>query len=175
MYSISITESESALKSTDTTVEVDESDESTAEAASVTVFEFNYDFFQTENRAFFFKGVVPLISSGGSSAFLGAAGANWFFNGAPSVFSYNNLGSTVYLIPKFRYYIGGSLGVGYLVYDTESAKKTDIYFDLGFHGGLMYNFGKRWGMRAEAGMGRGTGVTTNSMGMKVFVGSSYYL
>lgn len=175
MYSITLTENESAIESTDTTVTIEEDDGATSSAASVTVFEFNYDFLQTEDKGFFLKGVVPLVSSGGSSAFLGAGGMNWYFKGAPSVFSYNNLGSTVYLIPKFRFYVGGSLGVGYVVYDTESAKKSDIYFDLGFHGGVLYNFGKKWGMRGEVGMGRGTGVTTSSMGMKVFIGSSYYL
>jgi len=175
MYNITVTENESALEATDTSIEIEDESETTSVAAAVTVFEFNYDFLQTESRGFFFKGVVPLVSAGGSSAFLGAAGMNWYFNGAPSVFSYNNLGSTVYLIPKFRYYAGGSLGVGYVIYDTESAKKSDIYFDLGFHGGVLYNFGRKWGMRAELGMGRGTGVTTNSMGMKVFIGSSYYL
>lgn len=175
MYNITITESESALQSTDTSVVVEDTSKASAAAASVTVFEFNYDFMQTESRSFFVKGVVPLISGGGSSAFLFAGGLNWYFKGAPSVFSYNNLGSTVYLIPKLRYYAGASLGLGYVVYDTISAKKTDVFFDLGLHGGVLYNFGKNWGMRAEAGFGRGTGVTTSSMGMKVFIGSSYYL
>lgn len=175
MYNITITENESAIETTDTSVSIEDTSETTSTAAAVTVLEVNYDFLQTESKGFFLKAVVPLISSGGSSAFLGAAGMNWYFKGAPSVFSYNNLGSTVYLIPKFRFYVGGSLGVGYVVYDTESAKKSDLYFDLGFHGGVLYNFGKKWGMRAEAGMGRGTGVTTSSMGMKVFIGSSYYL
>ena len=175
MYNITVTENESAIKSTDTTVTVEDKSEATSSAAAVTVFEFNYDFLQTEGRGFFVKGVVPLISAGGSSAFLGAGGLNWYFGGAPSVFSYTNLGSTVRLIPKFRYYAGASLGVGYVVYDTESAKKSDIYFDLGFHGGVLYNFGKKWGMRGEVGMGRGTGVTTSSMGMKIFIGSLYYL
>jgi hypothetical protein len=175
MYNITVTENESSITSTDTDVTVEEDSGATSVAAAVTVFEINYEFLQTESRSFFLKGVVPLISAGGSSAFLGAGGMNWFFKGAPSVFSYSNLGSTVFLIPKLRYYVGGSLGVGYLIYDTESAKKSDIYFDLGFHAGVLYNFGKKWGMRAEVGMGRGTGVTTSSMGMKIFIGSSFYM
>jgi hypothetical protein len=175
MYSLSITENESSIESTDTTVVADETTASTAKAVSVIVGEINYDYSTSKDKTYFVKGVFPLMASPDSSAFLVSTGMNWFFGGAASVFSFNQNGSTMHFTPKFRYYLGASLGAGYVSYSTESSKKNDTFFDVGFQAGLLYNLGRKWGMRFEAGMGRGTGVISNSMGMKIFFGSSYYL
>jgi len=74
-----------------------------------------------------------------------------------------------------RFYWGTNAGVGFLVYNTTTAKKSDLIFDLELHGGGIMNFKKEWGLRGEAGLSRGTGVSTSTIAMKIFIGLSYYL
>lgn len=174
MVSATINENQSSLTSTDTDVDIAET-EPASTAASVISFEFNYEFMQKSKRSFFAKGIVPLLSTDGSGVFMGGGGVNFYLNPLSTVFSVSDLGSSVIIIPKYRYYWGAGAGVGYLVYNTESAKKSDVFFDISLHGGGVYNFNKKWGGRGELSFGRSTGSATTSTLMKIFFGASYYL
>lgn len=172
LVNASINETIAPIESTDPTVSVPES-EPAATSASVTSFELNYEFLQKTKRSFFIKSIVPLLSADGSGVFLGGVGVNFYLNPLSTVYSYETGGTTMIMMPKLKYYWGASTGIGYLVYNTESAKKSDVFFDLSLHAGGGYQFSRNWGMRGELSFGRGTGSATTSISTRVFVGASY--
>lgn len=174
IVNVTVNETESAIESTDADVSVEDS-EPAATSAAVTAFELNYEFLPSQKRSYFTKAIVPLTAGDGSALFLGGVGINFYLNPMASVYNMKENGNEITIMPKFRYYWGASTGVGYLVYNTESAKKSDVLFDLSLHGGGIYNFGEKWGARAEASFGRGTGAATNTTAIKIFFGASYYL
>lgn len=172
MVNVSVTENASTLSSTGT-----DSNETTASSTSASVISIDavYEFLTYTDKAYFIKLTAPMVSSDGSGFFLGGAGANFYFNSLSSMFSYADEGSRVTITPTFRYYVGGTAGLGYIVYNTETAKKSDLLFDLQLQGGAIYNFKKKWGMRGELGISRGTGVASSTIGIKLFIGVNFFL
>jgi hypothetical protein len=184
MINVSLTENESTLEeNAAVTATQDSSDDGTstadtgAQAATVssTSFALNYEFSQTLKRSYFMDVIVPLVGTAGTGVFLGSVGVNFYMNGLSTLFSYKDAGTELTMRPTMRYYWGASTGIGYIVYTTDTAKKSDIYFDLGVHGGVLYNITKKYAMRLNVGVGRGTGVAANSFGVKFFLGMSYPL
>ncbi len=175
MFNLNLTENTSTLSSTDSTIEEEGTTAAEAISSSVTAFEVNYEFLIYPKKSFFVTAIVPLVSQDGSGIFMGNVGVNFYLNTMSTVFSFNDKGTSIAITPKFRYYWGGSTGIGYVVYNTISAKKSDVFFNLGLHGGGVYNFKKSWGIRGEVGLGRGTGVATSSISLKFLVGATYYL
>jgi hypothetical protein len=174
MTSYTLAENPSNIKATDDTVtDVEESPSSAA--VSATSFEFNWEFKNYADKSYFVKAIVPLVAGATGSVFLGGFGGNFFFNSLSSVFFYSENGNKMTMVPKFRSYWGFGTGIGYVVYSTESAKKADVFFDLGLHLGASYSMSEKWGLRAEAGFARGTGIETTSTGIKIFFGTTYFL
>ena len=77
------------------------------------------------------------------------------------------------LIPKLRYYAGPSVGFGYIVYNTKSAIKNDLLFELGGQAGVIYTLNPVWALRAELGASRGIGALVSSTIIKILLGASY--
>lgn len=175
MVNISVTENESSLESTDTSVTTDDSSTSTAKSVSAISFNMNYEFSFEQKRSYFVKATVPMMTSDGAGLFLGGVGFNMYLNDLGSIFKTNIGGSEIVMVPKLRYWWGANTGIGYLVYNTESAKKSDVIFDLSVHGGAAYSFGEKWGMKGEAVIGRGTGVATTTMNIRIFFGLTYFI
>jgi hypothetical protein len=175
MVNIGVTENESSLESTDEDVASEEQKKSSAKAVSAISFNLNYEFSFKQKRSYFVKATVPMMTADGAGLFLGGVGFNWYLNDLGSIYKSNIAGSEIVMVPKFRYWWGANAGVGYLVYNTESAKKSDVIFDLGIHGGAGYNFGEKWGMKGEAVVGRGTGVATTTMNIRIFFGLTYFI
>lgn len=173
LLNISLTENDSQIITTDPDV-VPEEEKLASVSTSLISVDFSYEFSQTSRRSLFLKASFPGMSSNGDGLFAGGIGLNYYFNPLSSVFQINDQSSMIILIPKFRFYIGGSTGVGYLIYNTISAKKTDVLFDLSLHLGASYNLSQKWAMRAEASATRGTGVTTTSLLTRFMLGASYF-
>lgn len=173
MVSVGVTENESTLVQTDTDVEESGTKEAASTSASAISFNASYEFSFKQKRSYFVKGTVPMMTSDGSGLFLGGIGFNWYLNDLGSIYVLNMNGNEIRMIPKFRYWWGASTGVGYLVYNTENAKKSDVIFDLAVHAGAGYSFSEKWGMRGEAIVGRGTGVATSTMNIRIFFGAVY--
>ncbi len=175
LVSVNLTESESTLEQTDEDIPEGEDQAVSSVSLSTVSLDLVYEKPQTEKYSYLFKAVVPVVTTEGAGVFMGGVGFNWYFNGLSAAYTVNISGSEVSLDPGLRYYAGTMLGLGYLVYNTVSAKKSDVFFDLGLHGGLVYSFGKKWGIKAEAGVARGTGVATSNINVKTFAGLSYNL
>lgn len=176
MISHSVTENESTLTQTDDSVQ---SEDTTTAAGSSAVsaisFNLNWEFKTEQKKSYFVQAFVPMMTTGGAGVFLGGVGMNWYLNDMGSKYTYVQNGTELTIIPKFKYYWGASTGIGYVVYNTESAKKSDVFFDLGVHGGGVYGIGTNRGIKLEVGASRATGVATTGIKIGFFLGMTQYL
>ncbi len=143
-------------------------------ASSNLAFDAVYEFKTYAKKSYFLKAVTPLITSGQNGYFLVGLGINFYFSSLASLFTFEDDGTSIEVGPRMRYYWGPSIGLGYIIYTTETAKKSDVSLDLGAHVGGIYNMNRSWGLRGEFGVSRGTGVNTSSMNMKLFLGANFY-
>ena len=171
--SVAFTEKESSLEN--------DGDEITAPAAaqsgsfSAISLDFRYQFSSTPKRSYFFSGLVPVLNASGAGLFMGSFGINFYFSSLSSMLSLGMNNSEILVIPKWRFYWGGSVGAGYMVYLTSAQKKSDILIDLSLRVGVNYTFKKVWGISGEGSIGNGTGMLTSTLNTKFFIGVSYFL
>lgn len=138
--------------------------------------QINYKFAPGLERSFYFAGTFPLLPGATGSYFGAHFGAEFYFgNSTGSKVSYNNSGTSIKLKPKNLYFWGLEGGLGYLVYLTETEKKTDLLLDIGANLGMLYTLSEKWRLRGTLGMTRGTGVATTTMEMKAFFGATYFV
>jgi hypothetical protein len=175
MVSVNVTENASSLKSTDESSSSSTSSGGQSATASVISMDLVYEFDNYTRKSYFVKATAPLLAADGSGFYLGAVGMNYYFNSLSSLFSFNDEGTSLIMNPTMRYYWGAAGGIGFVVYSTETAKKSDLIFDVQIHGGGIFNFKRDWGLRGEAAISRGTGVATSTIGIKLFLGINYYL
>lgn len=130
--------------------------------------------FRTDNRvAWYSQFTFPLMASQGTYLSAGG-GLEYYWGQAPARAVLNDATTTFILTPVTRYFLSAGLNVGYLAYLTETAKKNDTMFELELGAGASRKF-KKWTLRAQAGIARGTGIATNTMGMKAMVGGIFFL
>ncbi|MBA2403131.1 MAG: hypothetical protein H0V66_00045 [Bdellovibrionales bacterium] len=137
--------------------------------------QITYKFAPGLERSYYFSGTFPLMPNPTGSYFGGHFGSEFYFGSSSgSKVSYINSGTSIKLKPKNLYFWGLEGGLGYLVYNTETAKKTDLLLDIGANLGMLYVLNDKWRLRGILGFTRGTGVTTTTMEMKAFFGVSYF-
>lgn len=175
MMNHSVTPNESALVSTDGSGSSEESAEAAAAAVSAISLQVNWEFKSELTKSYYVSGVLPMMSAEGTGVYSAVVGINWYFGDIGTKYTYTNGGQTMTITPSSKYYWGAFVGPGYVVYNTESAKFTDIFFDLGVNLGGFWRWGKDRGIRAEATVGRATGINTTGIKMGFFVGISQYL
>jgi hypothetical protein len=136
----------------------------------------NYKFSPGLGRSYYLQGFFPLLSGEAGSYFGTHFGAEFYFGSSSGAkVTYNNAGTSVKLKPKMLYFWGIEGGLGYLVYVTPTAKKSDLLLEMGPQLGLLYTINDRWRLRAVAGYNRGIGVTTNTSVIRAFFGLTYFL
>ena len=175
MVSVNITENASTLSAAAGSTESNTASEAQSATASVISGDVTYEFLNYATKSYFIRAVAPLLSSDGAGFFLGGLGMNFYMNSLSSMFTFSDAGTSLTMNPTMRFYWGPSAGIGFVVYNTTTAKKSDLIFDIELHGGGVLNFKRDYGLRGEAGISRGTGVSSSTIGFKVFVGLSYYL
>ncbi len=176
MSNFSVTENESTLTQTDDSVATDATETAAAASAvSTMAFQLSWEFGHNGSMAYFVDAQAPLMGGTGAAVYSSKIGFNMYLNDLGSKYTMMTAGTKVVIVPTIKYYWGASVGGGYVVYLTESQKKGDIYFGLGLHGGMVYSIGDNWGIKAEAGITRATGIETSGMKMDVMLGATYYL
>ncbi|MEK6624374.1 MAG: hypothetical protein AABY86_05375, partial [Bdellovibrionota bacterium] len=170
-----ITENASTLSSAAGSEVANTTSEAQSATASVISADVTYEFLNYATKSYFIRAIAPLLSSDGAGFFLGGLGMNFYMNSLSSMFTFSDAGTSLTMNPTMRFYWGPSAGIGFIVYNTTTAKKSDLIFDLEMHSGGILNFKRDWGLRGEAAISRGTGVSSSTIGFKVFVGLSYYL
>ena len=169
----SFAENPDSLKSTDGTASTTSTPY--AGSASSMTLEMSYEFFNTLKRSYFIKGSGPIVGTTPDKYFSADAGINFYFTQLASQAKVSDFNFEMKLVPKMRYYAGPSLGVGYLVYNTKSATKSDVLFQLGGQGGMIYTINPKWGIKAELAAARAVGVLVSSTVVKILIGASYNL
>ncbi|MGB0453875.1 MAG: hypothetical protein ACPGJV_09185 [Bacteriovoracaceae bacterium] len=166
--------------STSYTEKVSELEGSTAEPDSNTAttlpFDITYEFFTGQSRSYFVKGLVPMISPGEETFFTVSGGINFYIKSLSSIGVFKSSEIELKIVPKWRYFWGINAGIGTLTYTTQTSKELDQTFEVGLHGGLIYNLSSKWGVRAEGSYNMGTGIkVASTTTMKILLGASYYL
>ena len=166
-------ESESSLESTDGTD--NSANQPYSGTASSMPLDISFEYFNKISRSYFIKGTGPIMGSTPDRFFSVNIGTNFYFNqiGSQTVADDTNVSITIQ--PKYRYYAGPQIGVGYLVYNTKSQTKNDVMVDLGGQVGAIYTINDKWGLRGQLEFTRGIGALISSTTIKILLGSVYSL
>ena len=132
-----------------------------------------YEYFPNLQRSYFFRATGPLMGSTPDRYFSGSGGVNFFFGKLASQATVRDLNFEMKLIPKLRYYAGPAIGVGYLVYNTTTAAKNDILFELGGQAGAIYTLNSKWSLKGELGFSRAIGALVSATVIKISLGATY--
>lgn len=98
----------------------------------------------------------------------------YYWGKAPAKIVLKDATTSFTLYPVTRFFALMSINMSYLAYITETAKKNDTLLEIELGGGLSRKFNS-WTLRLQAGVARGVGVTTTTMGMKAMVGGIFFL
>lgn len=170
-YSATFSENPDELKSTDGT----NTTTSTPYSGTTTSLplEFTYEMFSSLTKSYAIKASAPLVANATGRYFNLSGAMNFYFNSLASDVKVSDFNFQLSLKPKFRYYAAPSLGLAYLVYNTKSATKTDILFEIGGNVGTVYAISSRWGAKAEIGFARALGVLVSATVIKISLGTTY--
>lgn len=172
MVNVSFAENKSSLESTDATTT---SSAPGSGAVSIIALNFSLEHPRSPSSSYFFSGTFPLIAAGGNSAFYAGGGMNFYFNSLSSKIKTNQDGTKMTINPTLRYYAGFHGNLGYLVYSTETQRKSDMLFELGGQGGMLYNIKPKWSIKGEVDVSKGTGVATSTTAIKLMAAGTYDL
>jgi hypothetical protein len=171
--SSSFAENADKLTATDgTTSEPSTPYSGTASSMPLTI---SYEFFPNLKRSYFISGAGPILGSSPDRYYSAAFGINFYFGQVASQTVISDLNFEMKMIPKFRYYAGPAIGIGYLIYNTKSATKNDMLFEIGGQGGVLYSLNQKWGLKGEIGASRGIGALVSGTIIKIFLGTTYNL
>lgn len=143
--------------------------------ASSMPLDIMYEYFSNLKRSYFFRGSGPILASTPDRYYAGSAGINFYFGQVGTNAVVKDFNFEMKIVPKLRYYAGPAIGIGYLVYNTKSATKNDTMLELGGQGGVVYTLNRKWGLRAELGLSRATGVLISSTIIKILIGTTFNL
>ena len=167
MANISFTENQTTLQGPNQTVPFSGSVSSISGS-------LHYRFLTVDRKAFYSQFTFPLMGGSTGTYLAGGAGMEYYWGSMSSKASLSDSTTSLVLSPTMRYFVLSQLNIGYLSYTTLTAKKNDTLMEIELGGGLSKAFTK-WTLRAQASMARGIGVTTTTMGMKLFFGGIFFL
>jgi hypothetical protein len=133
----------------------------------------HYKFKTQKTRVWYAQFTFPIMAGQGSYL-SGGGGMEFYWGQTASRTMLKDATTSLVLSPVTRYFTFAEMNIGYLAYLTETAKKNDTMLEIGGGGGLLRKFDK-WTLRAQAGIARGVGIVTTTMGMKVMVGGTFFL
>lgn len=133
----------------------------------------HYRFNTLERWAWYSQFTFPLIASQGTY-FSGGGGLEYNWGKAPAKMTLNDGTTSFILTPITRYFALVGINMGYLAYLTPTAKKNDTLLEIDTAAGLSKKIGK-YDLRAQAGVSRGVGIATNTIGLKVMLGCIFFL
>lgn len=167
MVSASYTETESALEGENKT------DPATGAVSSLAAG-VHWKFSSSEKKSYYLTSTFPLMSGDGSSYFSMGGGVEFYLTPLGSRIGMENMGTTIKLSPKLTYFWGIETGLSFLVYLTETAKKSDLLFDIGAIGGGHYAINDKLIFKGSLAVMKGTGVSTNTITIKILMGATIY-
>ncbi len=175
IYGSSLTENDSSISQTDTSVEVNDAVTSSTSEISAISNHFQYEYVYNSEYTLTTGALFPLISSDGTGVYSLDFGGNWYLNGVSSRFRFSINNNEFKMVPKLRYYVGGSIGLTYEIFTPASAKKTDVLFNNTARGGGYYSLNDDYSIKSELNIGRGSGVITSSTNFGILIGVSKFI
>lgn len=167
-------ENQDTLKPSDGTTTTTEKAPYSGTASSMP-FAISYEYFPGLSKSYFGRVSGPIMGSTPDRYYSASLGVNFYFGQIGSKAVIKDTGFEMKVLPKFRYYAGPAIGIGYLVYNTKSATKNDMLFELGGQGGVLYSLNPKWALSAELGAVRAIGSLTSATVIKILIGTSYSL
>jgi hypothetical protein len=149
-----------------------------SEAASGSISSMNallhYRFKNDSPRSWFVQTNIPIMSGSTGNYLSGGGGIEftWGEVSAKSILKDSTTSLVVY--PITRYFLGIETNIAYIAYLTETAKKSDTLLEIGGYGGISRKIGKYY-LRAQAGVDRGVGINTSTLGIKALFGGTIFL
>jgi hypothetical protein len=172
--SATYTENQDTLKASDGTTSTTEKAPYAGTASSMP-FAISYEYFPGLSKSYFGRVSGPVMGSTPDRYYSASLGMNFYFGQIGSQAVIKDSGFEMKVLPKFRYYAGPAIGIGYLVYNTKSATKNDMLFEIGAQGGVLYSLNPKWALSAELGGARAIGSLTSATVIKILIGTSYSL
>jgi hypothetical protein len=149
--------------------------EPAAGSANIIAMNLHYRKALTFTKSWYLTSTFPLLPSSTGTYLSFGGGVEFYFNDVGTKVGLTNSGTTIMLTPKFRYFWHMELNGSYLVYVTETAKKSDAIFEFGPGGGFTYSFNNKWAVKSTMTVLKGAGVVTSTFGVKVLVGATMYM
>jgi hypothetical protein len=154
---------------------LDDNESASSGSVSVISFDFAHEFFQERKESYFYRLTASGLA-GEVSKYYGASGGKRYYFGADGTYSvFENESLKIKVTPNFRYYVGWSLGVFSMVYETDVEVRSDVGAEYGGVAGILYSRDAETSYKAEITALQGTGVETSSMNIQIFFGFSYYI
>jgi hypothetical protein len=132
-----------------------------------------YEKFLNSKLSWLAKSSFPLLPGASGSYVSMGGGLNYYFKSLSSSGSFTVNNSRILIIPKWRFHAGGGLEGAYLVYNTETAKKSDTLISLYGNTGVTYTKNVNWGYRGEISYARAIGFNTSANVLKLMLGAIY--
>jgi hypothetical protein len=137
-----------------------------------------YKFFHRDTYTLYLTSAFPLTASAGNTFFSGGIGVEYYFTNENNKVTEKSGDFSLSIDPKLRYFAIGEFNILYMAYVTETSQKNDVNAEIALGGGAIYNLGGDWdkfGIRGSGVVGRGVGVLTTSMNIRVFISAIYFL
>lgn len=133
-----------------------------------------YNFMHDYKKNFYLTTSFPLLP--GPQLYLGVGfGMEYYLNDIGAKTQLFTSGTSLSITPTFRYFVGGEIGVGYLVYTSETATKSDVLFELGGCAGIGYTISENWSLKSKLSVLKGTGIVTSAMNISAFLGMTRFI
>lgn len=149
-----------------------------SEAASGSISSINtllhYRFKNDSQRSWFVQANVPLASGATGSYLSSGGGLEFIWGKAASRTILKDSTTSLTISPTLRYFAAIEANIAYIAYLTETAKRSDTLLELGGYGGISYKV-SNYHLRVQAGIDRGIGVNTTTLGMKAMLGGTIFL
>lgn len=166
MANVSITENASSLQGENV-------QQPASAAVSVIASQMHYRFRTDDRKAWYGQFTFPLMASTGTYM-SGGGGMEYYWGKAPARIVLRDSNTSLTVSPITRYFALFGVNMAYVSYITPTAQKNDTILEIDLGGGISRRFNK-WTLRATAGLARGVGVATTSMGMKAMIGGTFFL
>ena len=136
--------------------------------------DYNYQFMNKQDRSYYIRLFSPFLESSGSGYFGSTLGVNYYFNSISSEINFLSQNDSISLKPQIIYSFGAEVGTGYLVYLTETAKKSDILIEYSAQLSVSYAISRSNNIKLHMAFGQGIGAEVNALIMKLFLGYNTY-
>ena len=171
---INYNENPDSLQATDNTTGTNESTPFSGTSSSLP-FVMSYEYFPGLTKSYFGRVAGPIMGTTPDRYYSASIGVNFYFGQIAAKTVIKDTNYEMLVLPKFRYYAGPAIGLGYLVYNTKSSIKNDILFELGGQAGVLYSLNPKWALSGEIGGARAIGSLTSATVIKILIGTSYTL